>query len=138
EYRFTEVAEALYHPKNGELIMSMRGMTSEYHAGKQLYGCLWSYTGYGTPTMWYYTLDKDQAVDLGVEYNGNYTDSWVDLQAPLKEGASWTFTSMGETITATITKFGATAKVRGTTYDDVLMVDYTGSNGSHVVEWFAK
>jgi hypothetical protein len=142
QYRYTENAVAEYHPAvPSELTMDMQGVSKDAYNGKQLYTCMWSYSNYGTPTPWYYTLDQDQAVDLGVEEfgkPGEYNDYWVDLQAPLKEGNSWTFVSMGEKITATITKFGATAKVQGTTYNDVMMVEYNGANGSHVIEWFAK
>jgi len=137
QYRFTEVATAEYHPQSGELVMNMQGLSSRVYDNKPVYTCMWSYPGFADATPWYYTLDEHQAVDLGVDFNG-YTDSWVDLQAPLQQDATWTFVSMGETITAKITKFGATAKVRGVTYTDVLMVQYTGNNGTNVTEWFAK
>jgi hypothetical protein len=126
------------HPASGTLGMNMQGL-SDTIGNVPLYSCLWTYQNYGTPTQWFYGLTDKQAINFGYETSpDNYSDSWVDLQSPLQDSASWTFSSWGETITATVVKFGASAQVEGITYNDVVMVQYVGDSGTTGTEWFAR
>ncbi|HEX5316620.1 MAG TPA: hypothetical protein VFX22_08215 [Candidatus Kapabacteria bacterium] len=139
EYNYTVTSNAPYHPASGGLTMSMQGNTDTFQ-NMPIYACLWSYsnTNY-TPQRWYYALCDTQAVALGLEPSAdNYTDSWVDLKAPLQKNATWSFTSQGEQITANVTMYGGTAQVEGKTYDDVVMVQYTGVKGTTGTQWFAR
>lgn len=139
EYNYTVTSNAPYHPASGDLTMSMQGNTDTFHT-MPVYACLWSYsnTNY-TPQQWYYALCDTQAVALGLEPSAdNYTDSWVDLKAPLQKNAMWSFMSQGEQITANVTMYGGSAQVEGKTYDSVVMVQYTGAKGTTGTEWFAR
>lgn len=138
-YEYAVSATAPYVPSSGTLSMDMQGPVDTTPGNSALLGCLWSYKNYGTPTMWFYQLSKQQAVNYGIELSHDqYSDSWVDLQAPLSDTAHWTFTSEGEQIGAQITKYGATATINGKSYNDVLMVQFTGVSGTTGTEWFAK
>lgn len=140
EYNYTVTSlNAPYHPASGGLTMSMQGNTDTFKT-MPVYACLWSYSNnYGTPQLWYYALCDTQAVALGLEPSpDNYTDSWVDLKAPLQKNATWSFISQGEHITANVTMYGGTAQVEGKTYDSVVMVQYTGVKGTTGTEWFAR
>jgi hypothetical protein len=131
-------SEAPFYPPSGALTMSMQGLWDSLD-NMPLYACLWTYQHYGTPTQWYYGLTENQAITFGTETSpGNYSDSWVDLQSPLDDTAHWTFTSQGERIAASVVQYGATAQIEGTTYNNVLMVQYTGANGTTGTEWFAR
>jgi len=137
-YNYTVASTAPFHPASGTLAMSMSGIEDTKN-GTPIYACLWSYKNYGTPTDWFYSVSDKAAINLGLEdSSGQYTDNWVDLQSPLAQDKSWTFTSHGEQITATIVKYGATAQVEGQTYDNVLMVNYVGVNGTNGTEWFQR
>jgi hypothetical protein len=139
KYNFTVQSNAKYYPADGQLVMDMQGASaSDMYDNKPVYICNWSYPGFSSAQAWYYAVDKDEAVGLGIELNNTYTDTWVDLKAPLDLNKSWTFTSEGETVTATVENYGATAKVRGVTYNDVMMVHYKGDKGTDGVEWFSK
>ncbi|HEY3874742.1 MAG TPA: hypothetical protein VGM92_04660 [Candidatus Kapabacteria bacterium] len=140
EYNYSVTSNSQYVPATGALTMEMQGPIDTVN-NNIMYGCLWSYPNFGQPSMWFYRLSSAQAINCGVESSPeNYSDSWVDLQAPLEDTAHWTFTSQGEQITAKVTKYGATAQVNGKTYDNVLMVQYTGTgaNGTTGVQWFSK
>ncbi len=137
-YDYAVTSTAPYHPPSGALGMNMQGLADTIGT-MPLYSCLWTYQNYGTPTTWYYGLTDKQAINFGTEsWAGNYTDSWVDLQSPLQDSATWSFTSQGEQITAKITQYGASAQVGVKTYDDVLMVQFTGAGGTTGTEWFAR
>jgi hypothetical protein len=141
EYHYAVTAANPSYPKSDTLSMNMQGQNDSIN-NTPLYSCLWTYNNWGTPTLWHYGLTDKQAINYGIETSpDNYSDSWVDLQSPLKDSASWTFTSWGETITAIVVKYGASAEVNGKTYSDVVMVQYTGSNGGKGTtgtEWFAR
>lgn len=138
EYNYTVTSNAPFHPPVGQLTMDMQGVEDTVN-GIPVYSCLWSYgTYYGAPTAWYYGLNDSQAINLGIESAGQLTDHWVDLQAPLSKDKSWSFTSQGESITASILKYGATAQVNGQSYSDVIMVNYSGANGTSGTEWFQR
>lgn len=137
-YQYAITASAPYYPSQGTLSMDMQGANGTQNS-MPVYACLWSYQNWGTPAVWYYGLNQQQAVDFGVELKpGMYADSWVDLQAPLHDTAMWNFTSQGEHITAVVTKYGVSAEVNGKNYDNVLMVQFTGDAGTTGTEWFAK
>ena len=143
EYVYTVTSTAPYHPSNGQLAMSMQGNTDTFQ-NMPVYACLWTYgNNYGTPSQWYYALCDSQATLLGLEpMQDHYTDSWIDLKAdsthPLQLNATWSFQSQGEQITAKVVGYGSQAKVEGQTYTNVMMVQYTGVNGTTCTEWFAK
>ena len=142
EYDYTVTSNAPYHPASGELVMSMQGTTDSF-GGMPVYACLWSYANFGAPQLWYYCLADTEAAGMGLETTpDDYTDSWVDLKAdstkPLEQGATWSFVSQGEQITATVKQYGATAQVEGKTYSNVIMVQYAGVKGTTATEWFAK
>ena len=143
EYDYTVTSNAPYHPASGQLAMSMQGTTDSFN-GMPVYACLWKYgNNFGTPELWYYCLSDTEAAEMGLETSPEkYTDSWIDLKAnsasPLQQNATWSFVSQGEQITATVKQYGATAQVEGKTYDSVIMVQYTGANGTTGTEWFAK
>ncbi len=141
QYHYADSSTASSHPKSDTLSMNMQGQSDSIN-NTPLYSCLWTYNNWGTPTLWHYGLTDKQAINYGIETSPDtYTDSWVDLQSPLKDSATWTFTSWGETITATVVKYGASAEVNGKTYSDVIMVQYTGTNGANPTngtEWFAR
>ena len=129
-YEYSVASNAPFHPASGTLAMDMHGIADTFQ-GIPVYSCEWTYANYGSPAEWFYALDSNHAINLGIEPTPDgYTDHWVDLQAPLKDSAIWNFTSQGEHITATITKYGASAQVEGTTYNDVLMVQYVGDSGT--------
>jgi hypothetical protein len=131
-------SEAPFYPASGTLNMKMQGLWDSLD-NMPLYACLWTYQNYGTPTQWYYGLTANQAVTFGTETSpDHYSDSWVELQSPLDDTAHWTFTSQGELITATVMQYGATAQVLGATYNNVIMVQYTGASGTVGTEWFAR
>ncbi len=136
QYAVSSVGSA-YHPGNGQLTMDMKGQEDNVN-GTPVYGCMWSYNNFGTPTMWYYSLNDKQAIDLGIEFSGMYNDHWVDLQSPLSKGANWTFQSKGETVTANVLQYGVSAQVEGQSYSDVIMVQYTGGSGTTGTQWFAR
>ncbi len=139
EYRYALTSKNDFQPASDVLMMDMQGRDSnEVWSGAQVYICNWSYVTAAKPTLWYYALDETKAVDLGVEYKGNYTDSWVDLQSPIQQDASWTFTSHGELITAKVTHYGITAAVSGKSFTDVVVVEYTGAAGTKGTSWFAR
>jgi hypothetical protein len=129
-----------YVPPSGTLTMNMKGIDDTMPNGAFVYGCLWTYQNFGTPAEWFYSLSDSQAINVGVEDSqGNYTDNWVDLQAPLANNSSWTFVSHGEKITAMIAQYGVAAQVEGQTYNDVVMVNYTGGPDSTTgTEWFQR
>ncbi len=75
--------------------MNMEGLNDTID-NVPVYSCLWTYQNYGNPTQWFYGLTDTQAINFGFESSpDNYTDHWVDLQAPIHDSASWTFTSWG-------------------------------------------
>lgn len=130
-------SEAPFYPASGALTMRMQGPWDSLD-NMPLYACLWTYQNYGTPTQWYYGLTDKQAITFGTETSpDNYSDSWVDLQSPLDDTAHWAFKSQSDSITATVVKYGATAQVEGTTYNNVLMVQYTGATTTGT-QWFAR
>jgi len=71
---------------------------------------------------------------------------WLDLQQPLKDGATWSFFSgrTDDTVTAKVTLFDFTVSLEGTTYSHVTEVTYAlhphDGSDDHllVVKWFAK
>jgi hypothetical protein len=127
-----------YVPPKGTLTMNMQGEDTMIN-GDTVYGCLWTYQNFGAPTEWFYLVSASQTINLGVEDSqGNYTDNWVDLQAPLAQNKSWKFISHGENITATIAQYGVTAQVKGQTYNDVVMVNYSGDSSTTGTEWFQR
>lgn len=137
-YQYADSATNPSYPKADTLYMNMQGQSDSINH-TPLYSCLWSYNNWGTPTVWHYGLTDSQAINYGIETSPDiYTDSWVDLQSPLHDSASWTFTSWSETITATVVRYGVSAQVNGTMYNDVIMVQYTGSAGTNGTEWFAR
>jgi hypothetical protein len=137
-YNYAVTSTAPFHPASGTLGMNMQGLADTIGT-MPLYSCLWTYQDYGTPTQWFYGLTAQQAVNFGTESSPDkYTDTWVDLQAPLQDSAHWTFTSWGEQITAKIMQYGASATVQGNNYSDVLMVQYTGDSATTGTEWFAR
>ena len=139
EYNYAVTSTVpIYYPASGSLAMDMHGLADTVNS-MPVYSCLWTYQNFGTPTLWYYGLTDKQAINFGVEsWPGNYADSWVDLQSPLQDSASWTFTSHNEPITATVVKYGASAQVNGKTYSDVVMVQYAGTKGTTGTGWFAR
>ncbi|MFI5201744.1 MAG: hypothetical protein ACHQNE_05115 [Candidatus Kapaibacterium sp.] len=138
EYDYTVTSTAPYHPASGQLAMSMLGNTDTFQK-MPVYACLWTYSNYGTTQQWFYALCDTQAMALGLEPTPEqYTDAWVDLHAPLEKNATWSFVSQGEPITAKVTAYGVSAQVEGKTYDDVVMVQYTGASGTTGTEWFAR
>ncbi len=138
EYDYSVTSTALYHPASDSLAMKMKGSVDTFQ-NMPVYACLWTYSNYGAPEQWFYSLCDTQATELGLEsMQGQYTDSWVDLKAPLEQNATWSFVSQGEKITAAVKSYGSTAQVEGKTYDDVVMVEYTGTNGTTGTEWFAR
>ncbi len=139
EYDYTVTSNAPYHPASGGLTMSMHGNTDTFEK-MPVYACLWTYSNnFGTPQQWFYALCDTQAMTLGLEPTPDaYSDSWIDLKAPLEKNATWSVTSQGEKITANVTMYGGTAQVEGKTYDSVVMVQYTGVKGTTGTEWFAR
>ncbi len=143
EYDYTVNSTAPYHPASGALAMTMQGC-SDTDDGVAVYACLWTYgNNYGAPAQWYYCLCDTEAAEMGMESSPEqYSDSWIDLKAnaatPLELNATWSFLSQGEQITAKVTQYGSTAKVEGKTYTNVMMVAYTGANGTTGTEWFAR
>ncbi len=139
EYRYDLATQNAFQPLADVLIMDMQGAdpTDTYNSIPVWY-CNWSYAAAGAGRPWFYALCDTEAVALGIEQNGNYTDSWIELKAPLSNGASWSFTSQGESVTATVTKYGVSAAVNGHTYDDVVVVDYKGAAGTAGTAWFAR
>src|ERR1035437_5479163 len=76
EYDYTVASTAPDHPTSGTLAMNMKGIFDSVN-GTPVYGCLWNYGTYGTPTNWYYSLSNLQAINLGTETsNWQYTDTW--------------------------------------------------------------
>lgn len=139
EYRYDLATQNAYQPLADVLIMDMQGADSgDTYSSIPVWSCNWSYAAAGAGRPWFYALCDTEAVALGVEQSGHYTDSWVDLKAPLSNGASWSFTSQEESVTATVTKFGVSAAVNGHTYDDVVVVDYKGAAGTTGTAWFAR
>ncbi len=138
-YDYVVTSTSSFYPASDTLGMDMQGVGDTLNY-VPIYSCLWTYKNFDTPTLWYYGLTDKKAISYGMEDGLNtYTDSWVDLQAPLDDTAHWTFTSWGEQITASVVKYGATAQVNGKTYSDVVMVQYTGANGGTTgTEWFAR
>jgi hypothetical protein len=138
QYQYAVASTVEYYPATDTLAMNMQGLCDSANY-VPLFSCLWTYRNYGQPTLWYYGLSDKQAINFGERTSGStYADSWVDLQSPLQDSASWTFTSMWESITATVVQYGVSAQVEGKNYSDVAMVQYTGSNGTTGTEWFAK
>jgi hypothetical protein len=136
DYAVTSNGSSL--PASVSLGMDMQGVSDTLNT-MPLYACLWTYQNYGTPITWYYGLTQKQAINYSFETApGVYWDSWVDLQAPLDDTAHWTFESQGEQISAKVLQYGATAQVNGKSYNNVLMVQYTGVAGTTGTEWFAK
>jgi hypothetical protein len=139
QYRYTLGSQNAYLPASDVLVMDMQGMVTDDSLGRTpIYSCNWSYQTAAGGAPWFYAMDESQAVALGVEYNSKYTDSWVELKTPLAQDKSWTFVSKGETVKATVAKYGSSAQVSGNTYDDVVVVNYQGTNGTTGTEWFAR
>ena len=144
EYQYALTSKNDFQPASDILVMDMQGRddtdtwSNTPGIRTPVYKCNWSYVAAGQPTLWYYALDETKAVDLGVEYNNAYTDSWVELQSPISENATWTFTSKNESIAAKVTHYGITAAVGGKSYDDVVVVEYTGDKGTKGTSWFQR
>ena len=137
-YDYAITSDSSFLPASVMLGMDMQGVDDTV-SNIPVYSCLWTYQNYGTPTEWNYGLTDSVAINFGVEISsGNYSDSWVDLQAPLEDSATWTFMSQGEKISATVVKYGVSAQVEEKTYSDVIMVQYTGAKGTTGTEWFAR
>jgi hypothetical protein len=139
EYNYAVTSTSSYYPASATLAMDMQGCVDTFQ-NIPVYSCLWTYSNnFSTPERWFYSLSATQATELGLEpTQDHYTDSWVELKAPLKLNATWSFMSQGEQITATVKSYGGSAHLEGKTYDDVVMVEYMGSNGTTGTEWFAR
>ncbi|MDP4200690.1 MAG: hypothetical protein Q8922_08690 [Bacteroidota bacterium] len=138
-YHYNFASRDPYLPASDMLTMDMKGSDQNTtYQSMPVWTCLWSYATAGQPRPWFYALSDTEAVGLGIEMYGQYTDSWVELKAPLSSGATWTFTSQGESVTATVAKYGVSATVNGKSYDDVVVVDYKGAAGTTGTTWFAR
>jgi hypothetical protein len=120
------------------LRMEMEGKADDWQAPSpalQVYECAWQYssTGYAD---YYYAMSADTAYYLGYEFK---KDTWQDLVGPLTVGKTWTFTTSqsAEPVTATVTRVGVQASVRGKVYKDIIEVKYQNADVSKT-KWFAK
>ena len=138
QYHYALTSKNAYLPTSDVLVMNMQGKSSDKWNGMDVDVCNWAYEQTSGSTPWFYAMSADSIVALGVEYNGTYTDHWVELKAPLKDSASWQFQSQGENITATITKYGVSAAVNGQTFNNVLVVQYKGEKGTVGTTWFQR
>jgi len=139
EYRYALTSKNAYLPEADVLVMQMEGYEyPQSWKGMPVCTCDWGYEKTSGQTPWYYYVSADSVVGLGVLLNGQYTDSWVELKAPLQKDASWKFTSDGELITAKITRYGVSATVGGKTFKDVLVVEYKGEKGTDGTTWFQR
>jgi hypothetical protein len=138
QYQYVLKSQNAFLPLSDTLHMDMQGKDVSTVNGLPVYWCNWSYAVTpGQPVGWFYALTDSEAVALGTEWNGVYTDSWVDLKAPLRDTASWSFTSQGEQITASIKQFKVSVSLNGKAFDNVIVVGYVGSAGTHGTNWFA-
>jgi hypothetical protein len=138
QYRYALSSQNAYLPSNDVLIMNMQGNDGyEKWHGMQVCVCDWAYEQDSSGEPWYYAMSQDSIVALGVDYNG-YTDSWVELKAPLKLNATWDFVSQKENIHATIEKYGVSATVGGKTFKDVIVVDFKGDKGTDGTTWYQR
>lgn len=139
QYHYTLTSKNAYLPTSDILVMNMQGVNvNDKWNGMPVCICDWAYETTSGSTPWYYAMTADSVVALGVEFGGSYTDTWVELKAPLTANAAWDFASQGETIHARITKYGVSAAVGGKTFDDVLVVEYHGDKGTVGTTWFQR
>ena len=139
QYRYSLTSKNAYLPASDVLVMNMEGYedyTTPWH-GMPVCQCDWAYEITPGSTPWYYAMSEDSIVALGVDYNG-YTDSWVELKAPLQQDAKWDFTSQGEMVHARIAKYGVSAAVAGKRFNDVMIVEYRGDSGTVGTTWFQR
>jgi hypothetical protein len=139
QYRYALTSNHAYLPTSDVLVMNMQGNDgNDVWNGMPVYSCDWAYEVTSGSPPWFYAMSDTAIVALGVEYNTSYTDSWVELKAPLKKDAFWSFTSDNEQITARISQYGVTAKVGDKTFNDVLVVTYKGDKGTDGTTWFQR
>lgn len=143
-YSYTVQNEA-YGPQPVSLEMEMEGeVANQTYNGKKVYTCDWVLSSFPDwPYYYYYAYDRDTAYALGTRVNPT-NPVWMDLVAPIREGATWTFQygAQRDTYTAKITRTGFSTvltddKGERAQYKDVIEVIYQGPE-ERVTKWFAR
>jgi len=136
QYQYTTIS-----PDSVKLHMTMLGQDDEYplFRNAQVYECEWEYSNDPDNRLeYYYAVSDSEAYSLGYEAEPN-SPYQLDLKAPLKKDASWTFPNLDhQTTVATVKRLGFQMKVENTVYPDVIEVEYANQVDSSVTtKYFA-